>query len=90
MGIGEKVYQSTTLAAVYDMLVNQGVSAEEILRGVNIRFEEVHSAKTRISLRQLMTTYQNAMQLSADQHLPYRIGTTIHVSTSCRLASTYR
>jgi AraC-like DNA-binding protein len=81
VGIGEKVYQSTKLAAVYDLLVNLGVSAEEILRGVNIRFEEVHSPKTRISQRQLMTAYQNAMQLSADRHLPYRIGTTIHVST---------
>jgi AraC-like DNA-binding protein len=80
VGIGDKVYQSTKLAAAYDMLVSQGVSAEAILRGVNIRIEEVHSAKTRISLRQLMTTYQNAMQLSADRHLPYRIGTTIHVS----------
>jgi AraC-like DNA-binding protein len=28
-----------------------------------------------------MRAYQNAMQLSADRHLPYRIGTTIHVST---------
>jgi AraC-like DNA-binding protein len=81
VGTGEKVYQSTKLAAAYDMLVSQGVSAEDILRGVNIRLEDVHSAKTRISLRQLMTTYQNAMQLSADRHLPYRIGTTIHVST---------
>jgi AraC-like DNA-binding protein len=80
-GIREKVYVSTKLAAVFDALVNQGASAEEILRGADIRSEEVHSPKTRISLGQLMTTYQNAIQLSADRHLPYRIGTTIHVST---------
>jgi AraC-like DNA-binding protein len=81
VGIGEKVYESTKLAAVYDTLVNQGGSAEDILRGVNIRSEEVHSPKTRISLGQLMAAYQNAIELSADRHLPYRIGTTIHIST---------
>jgi AraC-like DNA-binding protein len=81
VGIGEKVYESTKLAAVYDTLVNQDGSTEDILRGVNIRSEEVHSPKTRISLGQLMRAYQNAIELSADRHLPYRIGTTIHVST---------
>jgi hypothetical protein len=40
VGIGEKVYESTKLAAVYDTLVNQGGSTEDILRGVNIRSEE--------------------------------------------------
>src|SRR5260370_11020111 len=81
IGIREKVYDSTKLAAIFDTLVHQGVSAEEILRGVAIRSEDVHSPKTRISLGQLMTAYQNAIRLSADRHLPYRVGTTIHVST---------
>jgi AraC-like DNA-binding protein len=81
IGIREKVYDSTKLAAIFDTLVQQGVSAEEILRGVTIRSEDVHSPKTRISLGQLMTAYQNAIRLSADRHLPYRVGTTIHVST---------
>src|SRR5712671_6839976 len=81
IGIREKVYDSTKLAAIFDTLVHQGVSAEEILRGVTIRSEDVHSPKTRISLGQLMTAYQNAIRLSADRHLPYRVGTTIHVST---------
>ena len=81
IGIREKVYESTKLAAVFDTLVHQGVSAEEILRGVAIRSEDVHAPKTRISLGQLMTAYQNAIRLSADRHLPYRVGSTIHVST---------
>jgi AraC-like DNA-binding protein len=81
VGIREKIYETTKLAAVFDMLVSQGVSTEEILRGLNIRSEEVHSPKTRISLGQLVTACQNAIQLSDDRHLPYRIGTTIHVST---------
>ena len=81
VGIREKVYETTKLAAVFDVLVNQGILAEDILRGLNIRPEEAHSPKTRISLGQLMTACRNAIQLSADRHLPYRMGTTIHVST---------
>jgi AraC-like DNA-binding protein len=81
VGVREKVYEPTKLAAVFDALVERGFSAAEILRGVNIRPEEVHSPKTRISLNQLMRSCQNAARLSTDRHLPYRIGTSIHVST---------
>jgi hypothetical protein len=66
---------------VFDALLEQGFSAAETLRGVNLQPEEVHSPKTQISLNQLMTAYQNAARLSTDPHLPYRIGASIHVST---------
>jgi AraC-like DNA-binding protein len=77
----EKVHEPTKLAAVFDVLVSQGFSAEEILRGINVAPEQVHSLKTRISLKQLTGAYQNAIRLSDDRQLPYRIGTTIHLST---------
>jgi AraC-like DNA-binding protein len=81
VGVDEKVHEPTKLAAMFDTLVSQGFTAEEILRGVDITPERVHSPKARISLRQLATAYQNAIQLSTDRHLPYRIGSTIHIST---------
>jgi AraC-like DNA-binding protein len=81
VGLGERVYESTKLAALYDILVEQGHSAGEILRNIKLPIEEVHSPKTRISLEQLMIASKNAVQLSSDRHLPYRIGTSIHIST---------
>lgn len=81
VGINEKVHESTKLAAVFDALISAGFPAEEILRGIDVTPERVHSPKTRISLKHLTTAYQNALRLSTDQHLPYRIGTTIHIST---------
>ena len=81
VGINEKVHGSTKLGAVLDTLLGQGFPAEEILRGVGVAPERVHSPNTRISLKQLTTAYQNAIRLSPDRHLPYRIGTTIHIST---------
>ena len=81
VGLAEKVYGATKLAAVYDALIDQGIAAEQILRGVEVRPEAVHAPDTRISRGQLVTAYQNAIRHSTDRHLPYRIGTTIHVST---------
>jgi AraC-like DNA-binding protein len=81
VGLGERVYESTKLAALYDILIDQGHAAVAILRNVNIPVEEVHSPKARISLKQLMIACKNAVQLSSDRHLPYRIGTSIHIST---------
>jgi AraC-like DNA-binding protein len=54
--------------------------AGEILGNVNLTVDEVHSPKSRISLAELMTACKNAIRLSSDPHLPYRIGTSIHIS----------
>jgi len=80
VGLSERVYESTKLAALFDILVDQGCPAGEILRNVNLTVDEVHSPKSRISLAELMTACRNAIRLSSDPHLPYRIGTSIHIS----------
>jgi AraC-like DNA-binding protein len=80
VGLGERVYESTKLAALFDVLVDRGCPADEILRNVNLTVGEVHSPKSRISLAELLTACKNAIRLSSDPHLPYRIGTTIHIS----------
>ncbi|WP_456822559.1 AraC family transcriptional regulator [Bradyrhizobium sp. USDA 4502] len=63
------------------MLRSQGAAADAILRDTNIALADVHSPQARISLTQLMTVCQNALRLSTDRHLPYRIGGSIHIST---------
>jgi AraC-like DNA-binding protein len=81
VSVNDKVHEATKLGAVFDALLGQGFSTEEILRGVGVAPERVHSPNMRISLQQLITAYQNAIRLSTDGHLPCRIGRTIHVST---------
>jgi AraC-like DNA-binding protein len=80
VGSDERVYESTKLAALFDVLIDQGCPAGEILENVNLTTDEVHSPKSRISLTELMTTCKNAIRLSSDPHLPYRVGTSIHIS----------
>jgi len=36
VGIGERVYETTKLAAVFDVLTNQGCPPDEVLRNVNV------------------------------------------------------
>jgi AraC-like DNA-binding protein len=80
VGMNERLYEPTKLGSVYDALVQQGHSPSDVLKGIDLNVADVHSPDTRISLNQLMTAYRNAIRLSTDLHLPYRIGATIHVS----------
>ncbi|MBS7538195.1 AraC family transcriptional regulator [Ancylobacter lacus] len=66
---------------MYEALVKEGHSPSDVMKGINLKPEDVHSPDTRISLSQLMTVYRNAIRLSANPYLAYRIGETVHVST---------
>jgi AraC-like DNA-binding protein len=81
VGAGDRVYETTKLGAVFDALLSQGVANDAILRDTNIPLAHVHSPHARISLAQLVTVCRNALRLSTDRHLPYRIGASIHIST---------
>ncbi|MCC8968534.1 AraC family transcriptional regulator [Bradyrhizobium sp. Pear76] len=81
VGTSDKVYETTKLGAVFDMLASAGVPADAILRDTKIPLADVHSPQARISLTQLTKVCQNALRLSTDRHLPYRIGASIHIST---------
>jgi AraC-like DNA-binding protein len=80
VGLRERVYEPTKLAALFDVLTDQGYPPRDILKNVNLTADEVHSPKSRISLADLMVAGKNAIRLSNDPHLPYRIGTSIHIS----------
>jgi AraC-like DNA-binding protein len=80
VGLSERVYEPTKLAAMFDILVGQGCPAGKVLKNVNLTVDDVHSPKSRISLADLMAACENAIRLSSDPHLPYRIGKSIHIS----------
>lgn len=80
VGVNERIHESTKLAALFDLLVNQGIPSPEVLRGIQLTADAVASPSSKISLVDLMTACENAIRLSNDPHLPYRIGTSVHVS----------
>jgi hypothetical protein len=75
----DRIYRPTKLAAIVDTLSEDGFSSKEILRGVGVAADELHLPETLISLEQLLAGCKNAIRLSHDPSLPFRIGTMIHV-----------
>ena len=79
-GVSDKVYRTTKLAAVVDALAEDGVSVRDALHEVGVPPEELHSPDMLISLKQLLVACGNAIRLSRKPDLPFRIGSSIHVS----------
>jgi hypothetical protein len=59
------IYRPTKLAAVVDTLSEDGVSPDEVLRGVGVGADELRSPDTLISLEQLLTGCKNAIACRA-------------------------
>jgi AraC-like DNA-binding protein len=81
IGFGERLHSATKLAAIVETLVNEGISPNEALCGVQVRLDELHSPATRISLNQMIVACRNAIRLTSDPQLAFRIGSSIHLST---------
>jgi AraC-like DNA-binding protein len=78
--VSDRVYPTTKLAAVVETAAAEGIATQDVLREVGVSPDELHSPDTLISLAQLLQACRNAMRLSHDPHLPFRIGSSIHVS----------
>lgn len=79
-GFGERVYSAAKMAAVVDALLECGVPADEALDACDVSFDQLHSPRTKISRNQLIRCYRNAIALSPDPHLPFTIGSSVHLS----------
>jgi hypothetical protein len=81
IGFGERLHSATKLAAIVETLLNEGISPSEALHGVQVRPDELHSPATRVSLNELIVACRNAIRLTSDPQLAFRIGSSIHLST---------
>jgi AraC-like DNA-binding protein len=79
-GFGEKLHAPTKLAALVEALIAEGIAPEEALRGVHVRQDELYAPATRISLNQMVEACCNAIRLSRDPQIAFRVGSSIHVS----------
>jgi AraC-like DNA-binding protein len=74
------VYHPTKLAAIVDMLVADGVELAEALAGVGVSGNELHSPDMLVSVEQVVAGCRNAIRLSSDPRLAFRVGLSMHVS----------
>lgn len=80
IGLQEAAYEAQKLSALFQVLSQQGLSADEILRDVGVSADQILSPATRLSRGQLLAACRNAIALSKDRHTPFRVGASIHLS----------
>lgn len=64
IGVDERIYPTYKVAKFATVLKEQGISVEEFLAGTELTEADIYSNSTRISHRQLIVAYQNAVLLS--------------------------
>jgi hypothetical protein len=76
----EKRYAPYKLAALVDVLSEQGIAPEASLSGTGLSPESLAHPKTLTSVRQYITVTYNALQMSKDPENPFRVGSRIPLS----------
>lgn len=76
----EPIYPTYKVAVLGSVLAGNGISIESLLDGTGIDPDAIHSSATRISRRQLVSTYKNAARLSPIAGVGLAAGQRLHVS----------
>jgi hypothetical protein len=76
----EKRYAPYKVAALVEVLNEQGIAPEASLSGSGLSPESLTQPHTLTSVRQYITVCHNALQLSKDPETPFRVGSRIPLS----------
>jgi AraC-like DNA-binding protein len=76
----EKRYAPYKVAALVEVLFEQGIAPEASLSGTGLSRENLANPDTLTSVRQYITVCHNALQLSRDPETPFKTGSRIPLS----------
>src|SRR5262245_42533515 len=76
---GARLYPPYKIAALVQLLSEDGAPAEAPLRGTGLLPEDLHDVACRTSVGQFLDVCRNAMRLSRDPALPFRLGGRLHL-----------
>ncbi|MEW6642154.1 MAG: AraC family transcriptional regulator [Pseudomonadota bacterium] len=76
-----KIFATNKLVAMVELLEQDGVSADQALRGVGISPAALQDPQTRMSVRQLLTAYRNAAALARDPDFALKLGNAVRVTS---------
>lgn len=77
----DKIYPVAKIALVADLLVSEGIPADDALADVALSPEQLHAPGTKISAAQVLQAYRNAIRLSGNPRFAYLAGSKSCVST---------
>ncbi|WP_246669398.1 MULTISPECIES: AraC family transcriptional regulator [unclassified Bradyrhizobium] len=75
----QRVHTVQRIAAVVDVLRDDGVSVSRVLDGTGLGAAELKSPETRVSYQQVETVFRNASRLSRDPAIAFRAGQRMHI-----------
>jgi AraC-like DNA-binding protein len=78
--LNERVYAPYKIAALVEILAEQGIAAVDSLRGSGIDAESLDDPSLLTSVRQYAAVCKNAMTLSRDPATPFKVGARLHLS----------
>ncbi|QAR29796.1 AraC family transcriptional regulator (plasmid) [Paracoccus denitrificans] len=76
----ERMYAPYKIAALVEVLAEQGIPAEDSLKGSGIGADELDDPYALTSVRQYMIVCMNAVSLGCNAATPFEVGTRLHVS----------
>lgn len=78
--INERIYAPYKLAALVEVLAEQGIAPEASLRGSGIEPAQIYDAAVLTSVRQYAIVCRNAVSLSCEPDTAFRVGARLHLS----------
>ena len=75
-----RIYPAHKVAALVGVLADKGVSAADALNGSGLSDARLNAPATRVSYKQMLVVFRNAMRLSPDPALALLAGQRMHVT----------
>lgn len=79
-GVDDRIEPPHKMAVLVDLLREEGIGPEEVLAGSGVESHQLGAPSTRISARQLLAVFRNALRLSRDPALAIKAGKHIHIT----------
>jgi AraC-like DNA-binding protein len=76
----ERTYAPYKIAALVEVLSEQGVAPADSLKGSEVNEHDIHDATVLTSVRQYLAVCSNALSLSRDPATPFKTGSRLHLS----------
>ena len=78
--MNERIYAPYKMAALVEVLAEQGIAPEDSLKGSGVSAEEIYDASVLTSVRQYAAVCKNAVALSCDPGTPFKTGARLHLA----------
>ncbi|WP_186109055.1 AraC family transcriptional regulator [Burkholderia gladioli] len=78
--LNERIYAPYKIAALVEVLAEQGIAPLDSLRGSGLSLDQLDDAAVLTSVRQYAVVCRNAIELSSDPATPFRTGSRLHLA----------